>query len=151
MQPINMVHMTQYLGIIVLFSSYWQRHMYMLMPVYHHVYQSLNCQYYQYLTSISYHVNTKSQQFCCTSNCRKTVTSHCSNIQLIAAKHSLAAATNKPAAATSLIAAKTSLAAASTLCLSQTEHETHNSTCCSQFEFSRCGENPTRCCKYCQR
>ena len=41
-----------------------------------------------------------------------------------------------------LVAVKTSLAAASTLCLSQTEHEIQNSTYCSQFELSRCGENP---------
>ena len=49
-----------------------------------------------------------------------------------------------------LVTMKTSLAAAGTLYLSQTEHEIQNSTYCSQFELSRCGETPSRCCEYSQ-
>ena len=49
-----------------------------------------------------------------------------------------------------LVVAKTLLATASALCLSKIEHEIQNSTYCSQFELSRCGENPTHCYEYSQ-
>ena len=135
-------------------DSYWQRHMYGRIQAYHHAHQSSNCQYY--------HINITSQYFLSTSHCHKAVTSRCSNIQTHCSE-TQSRCSNKQACCSreyqqlgllspsQLVAAKTSLAAASTLCLNQTEHEIHNSTYCSQFEFSHCDENPTRCCEYSQR
>ena len=49
------------------------------------------------------------------------------------------------------VATRISLVAMNTFFLSQTEHEIQNSTYCSQFKVSRCGENPTLYSEYSQR
>ena len=100
-------------------------------------------------------MNTTPQQFRC------TVTSRCSNIQTHCSKtqsrcsdkqvrYNVEYQQLRLPSPSQLVAVKTSLAVASTFCLNQTEYEIHNSTYCSQFEFSRCGENPTRFCEYSQ-
>ena len=90
------------------------------------------------------------------------MTSHCSNIQTHYSE-TQSRCSDKQArcsgkyqqlglpSQSQLVAMETSLATASTLCLSQTDYEIHNSTYRSQFEFSCCSENPTRCCEYSQR
>ena len=121
----------------------------------------LNCQYYQYLTSISYPINTTSQQFRCTSNFCKAVTSHCSNIQTHCSEIESHCSDKQTCysskyqklglpSPSQLVAAKTILATASALCLNQTKHEIPNSTYRSQFELSLCSENSTRYGEYSQ-
>ena len=129
----------------------------------HHVHQLLNCQYYQYSTSIHYHTKKKhlNNYFTCQIIIRKwpLIAERCKRV---VAEQQARYSDNQPRCGknpqqlglsnlSQHVAMRISLVAASTFCLSQTEHEIQNSTYCSQFKFSRCGENPTRCYEYSQR